>query len=149
MPFLLILILLFIPSMASGGSDRCYEGLDCPDDIPSDSRRPINPPPRRSQPVQPRHQPLQPSQPQQQPQQHLQQDCTNPQAAVMQNLYGGLLLGQQPTTPCTLPSTHCCFSDGSSVPLVNPGTVPYAGYCFVTRNLWGYPQVINGLGCRR
>lgn len=135
MPILFLLIFLLVPSIAFGASDKCYPGLDCPQDLPPDAPGRINPPPIRPERTPPVRQ-------------RVQQNCSNPQAAAIQNLYSGLLTGKQ-TTPCTLSATHCCFNDGSAVPLQDPGSLPFAEYCHVQRNYWGFPQTIIGMGCRR
>lgn len=123
---IVILIFLFM-SLPVQGQDTCYPGLDCPEDIPG-----YNPPPP------PRQQPR----PRPRPSPTVQENCSNPFMAMY-----GALLGQQPT--CTQRATHCCFSDGSYVPLQNPGSIPFAGNCFTQTNLFGVMIPVQGLGCRR
>lgn len=128
-----IFLLAFLPCVAFAQQDRCYPGLDCPQDIPGQDPRDSrdeNPPPR------PRPVPRPPSD----SQQSLQQ-CADPYVALMLLLYG------KPPPNCTLPSTHCCFQNGSAVPLSNESMqVPFGGQCFQV--YMGIP-VQEGLGCRR
>lgn len=116
--------------------DRCYPGMDCPNDIPG--QRPSNPPPQPQ--VRPDVQPA--------PTSSAKTDCGNPQGFVAQN-FVGVILGQQVERPCNLPSTHCCFEDGSSVPMMDGSRLPFASSCFTMRQLFGLPVRIDGLTCRR
>ena len=116
----------------------CYPGLDCPEDIPSDAPRPYNPPPAPP-PTPPHPTPPQPT---------VYEDCSNPFATLYGNFYGALL-GAQPNTVCTQPATHCCFEDGSTVPLVNPGSIRYGDLCYVQIQTFIGQMPVQGLGCRR
>jgi hypothetical protein len=119
--------------------NKCYPGLDCPGDIRGGDRRGgENPPP---EPPRQRQQNRSPVQPEDEPElRQLNQHCSNPYAAWL-----GVMMGQPPN--CTLPSTHCCFQNGSAVPLMAP--LPFGTYCFTTVNMGGYFLPLEGLACRR
>ena len=123
----------------------CYPGLDCPEDIPRDAPGSYNPPPTQPAPSQPPSVDVpRPPVPQQQAPSQAYEDCSNPYAALL-----GAMLGLPPANPCTQPATHCCFEDGSAVPLVYPGSIRFGEPCHVQINtLWGVMPV-QGLGCRR
>lgn len=132
-----IFLVLLLPCVAFAQQDRCYPGLDCPGDIPRGgppqtpkNSMDENPPPTRRQVPRPPPD----------SQQSLQQ-CADPYVSLMLSLFG------KPPPNCTLPSTHCCFQNGSAVPLSNESTqVPFGGQCF--QMYMGIP-VQEGLGCRR
>lgn len=136
--------LFFVGAMAWAQSDVCYPGLDCPGDIP---KKPgaggENPPPYSPGPA------PQPSYPQPQSPpyggspQAGNQNCSDPYTAMALALFG------QPVQACNLPATHCCFEDGSFVPLAEPGSIAFADFCYTQINYFGALIPVQGLGCRR
>lgn len=131
-----VFMLFLVSSISYGATDVCYPGLDCPADLPSHSPRRMNPPPIQQQQTIPPPGPT------------IQENCTNPQAALFNQLYGGLLYGQPSTSTCSKPATHCCFDDGSALPLLESG-VQFGQACHANINWFGIPLPVNGLACRR
>jgi hypothetical protein len=128
MRIILSIIFLLTSISALAQSDKCYPGLDCPKDIPGRPTINENPPPT-VRPV-PTPQP--------------NENCTNPYAAVINQLF----LGVQ--SNCSQPATHCCFEDGSALPLDRPRSIKFGDLCHTNLNYMGIVQLpVQGMGCCR
>ena len=138
----LFLSLLVMMGVSPAFGAACYPGLDCPPDVPRDAPGPYNPPPATQPPVRA------PVQPQQPIQNQAYDDCSNPYA-VLAGAMLGAMLGLQQNTVCTQPATHCCFEDGSAVPMVYPGSIRFADPCYTQIPTILGPVPVQGLGCRR
>ena len=127
-------LVLFAAQPLFAQQNKCYPGLDCPDDIPGGGN---NPPPAYNPAPAPAPAPA--------PQPQYSQDCSNPYKDLV-----GLMMGAATGPSCTRRATHCCFADGTYIPLNVPESINYGDYCVGTMTMYGtVVPVAEGLGCRR